>query len=301
MIAHEFHRRFARTLIIVVSPHPDDSVLGAGGFIHRLTDRTAWERQSDIPESDRPALYTIVMTSGSRGVDDEYLRRHAMSHVTGVSPALGEYLLRKATGGSEDPENEQRLVQVREEIRRRESLAEARILRVKESFFLNLRGVYHDHTVSDDDRKSVGDLIRTLVARHPDWPCLFLVPHRDDMHPVHNLCTSLVVEFVERGLAWRNAAIWQYESPWITFSPHQVEFVVAFDAIGMATKAKAMAVHRSQEYRTKYSDVARYSAQMRAETFPELLGGFGQSGYHWDYVEAFQELRPVTIFEASPE
>jgi hypothetical protein len=36
---------------------------------------------------------------------------------------------------------------------------------------------------------------------------------------------------------------------------------------------------------------------MRAETFPELLGGFGQSAHHWDYIEAFQELRPVTVLE----
>ena len=301
MIRQGFCRRFARTLVIVVSPHPDDSVLGAGGFIHRLTDRAAWERQAEISEPDWPVVYTIVMTSGSRGVDDEYLRRHAMNHVREVEPALGDYLLRKVAGRDDSPENERALGRVREEVRRRESLAEARLLGVRESVFLNLRGIYHDHTISDEDRHAVSQLIHSLLARHPDWPRLFLVPHRDDMHPVHSLCTSLVGDFVEKELRWQNTAVWQYESPWITFSPHQVEYVVAFDGIGMATKAEAMAVHRSQEYRTKYSDVARYAGQMRAETFPELLGGFGQPGYHWDYVEAFQELRRITVFEVEQE
>jgi len=297
MIVDDLHRAFARKLVIVVSPHPDDSVLGAGGLVHRLTDRDAWAVQTETPETDRPAVYTVVMTSGSRGVDDEYLRRHAMSRVREADPALAEYLARKQADPGEDPAKEAALAEIREEIRRKESIAEARILRVRESFFLNLKGVYLDHAVTDEDRAAVRKLLLSLIERHADWPRLFLVAHRDDKHPVHNLCTSLVVEFVEKELRWRNTTLWQYESPWFTFSPHQVEYVVPFDGIGMATKVEAMAVHRSQEYRTKYSEVAKYGAQMRAETFPELLGGFGQSDYHWDYVEAFQELRPVTIFE----
>jgi len=119
------------------------------------------------------------------------------------------------------------------------------------------------------------------------------------MHPVHGLSTSLVLHIIENDLEWQNTSVWQYESPWITFTPHQVEIIVPFDGIAMATKAEAMAVHRSQEYRTNYSDVARYRAQMRAETFPELLGGFGSSSRLWDYVEAFQELRPVSILEVA--
>jgi len=295
MVTQSFYQKFARTLVIVVSPHPDDSVLGAGGLIYRLTDRTSWERQSDVPEEEWPAVYTIVMTSGSRGVDDEYLRRFTMKRIREDDPALGEYLLRKSEGRADDPQREQALTKLRTEIRRQESLAEARILRVRESFFLDLQGIYYRHTIEPQDRKVFRDLVFSLVDRHPGWSCLFLVAHRDDMHPVHKLSTSLVVEIVENEYSWKGMCIWQYESPWFTFSPHQVEIVIPFGGIGMATKAEAMAVHRSQEYRTKYSDVARYSAQMRAETYPELLGGFGQSEYHWDYVEAFQELRPVTI------
>lgn len=301
MISKPFFERFARTLVIVISPHPDDSVLGAGGLIHRLTDPVAWETHSDVPAEDRPVVYTIVMTSGSRGVDDEYLRRYQMSAIQKKDEELAAYLMRRINGAEVEDELEARMNVLREELRRQESIAEARVLRVKESFYLNLPGIYHNHSISSSDRKVFSGTVNTLRKKHEGFQCLVLVPHRDDMHPVHKLSTQAAIDYVDRELKWQDTRIWQYESPWITFSPHQVEIVVTFDGIGMATKAEAMSVHRSQEYRTRYSDVARYRAQMKAETFPELLGGFGQSSLRWQYVEAFQELRPVTIYEESAE
>jgi LmbE family N-acetylglucosaminyl deacetylase len=297
MISSSLYERFARTLVIVVSPHPDDSVLGAGGLIYRLTDTADWAQHTDLEENALPAVYTFVMTSGSRGLDDEFLRRFAMTAIRETDPLLADYIIRKGSSGEVQPELEKRLALIRADIRRQESQAEARILRVKESYFLDLKGVYYDHTISDADRAAVRNQLATLRDRHPGFSVLFLVAHRDDVHPVHKLSTELIVGIVENDLHWRDTAVWQYESPWITFTPHQIECVVPFGSIGMATKAEAMSVHRSQEYRTRYSDVARYSAQMRAETFPELLGGFGQSAHHWDYIEAFQELRPVTVLE----
>jgi LmbE family N-acetylglucosaminyl deacetylase len=301
MVPRQFYDRFARTVVFVVSPHPDDSVLGAGGFIHRLTDPVAWSAIDGVSEADRPVVYTIVMTAGHRGVDDEFLRRHEMSAVRKANPALEEYLLQKTVDSIEDPKIEQELAVVRTDIRRGESRAESKILRVNESFFLDLNGIYRDHTISDEDREQVRELIDSVLARHEGWRRIVLVPHRDDMHPVHKLSTQLTLDYLDDGKLWSNTRVWQYESPWITFSPHQIEIVVPFDGIGMATKAEAMAVHRSQEYRTRYSDVARYRAQMKAETYPELLSGFGQSTHQWQYVEAFQELRPVMIYELPNE
>lgn len=297
MVTRQFYQKFARTVVFVISPHPDDSVLGAGGFIHRLTDPVAWATQSSIPEADRPVVYTVVMTSGSRGVDDEYLRRYQMNRLREKDSDLADYLLTKMATAETDPKREKQIAKFREDLRRQESIAEGRILRVRESHFLNLGGIYYNHTISGEDRNTFRALMDELIARHEGWQRLVLVAHRDDMHPVHKLSTQAALDYVDAELKWENTRVWQYESPWITFSPHQVEIVIPFDGIGMATKAEAMSVHRSQEYRTRYSDVARYRAQMKAETFPELLGGFGQSAYQWQYVEAFQELRPTMIYE----
>jgi len=301
MITQGFYETFARTVVLVVSPHPDDSVLGAGGLIQRLTDRVAWTRDSGLPEDEWPIVYTIVMTSGSRGVDDQYLRLYLMGKGREKNEGLADYVARRAAGAPPEPERDHALAHLCEEIRHQESQAEARILQVRERFFLSLRGIYEQHTITPEDRTVARDLICSLSDRHPDMRRLVLVPHRDDVHPVHKLSTTLVADIIEKDLVWRNTTVWQYESPWVNFSPHQIEIVVPFDGIAMATKAEAMAVHRSQEYRTKYSDIARYRAQMMAETFPELLGGFGQSGHRWDYVEAFQELRPVVVLGASKD
>jgi LmbE family N-acetylglucosaminyl deacetylase len=296
MILKDFPGYFRDTIVIAISPHPDDSVLGAGGLIHRLTDTIAWTN-AGIDAGSFPVVYTICMTAGTRGVDDEYLLRFALGRMKEKEPDLATYLLAKSGGGPIDKELERRLTVIREEIRHQESSAEGRLLRVKETRFLNLRDLYHNHTISANDRTIMNETITSLYAEHPERRRIILLPHRDDMHPVHGLSTSVVIDIVENEVGWENTLLWQYESPWITFTPHQVEVVIPFDGIAMATKAEAMAVHRSQEYRTNYSDVARYGAQMRAETYPELLGGFGTSGHSWDYVEAFQELRPVNVFE----
>jgi len=301
LIYNDFYELFRRTLVVVVSPHPDDSVLGAGGLICRLTDRDSWARKFGDSGSDQPAVYTLVMTSGSRGIDDEYLRTAELERIRSRDQALADYVLNKPREGKSDAEFEKKLAEIRTEIRRAESQAEARELGVRGSAFLALRGIYYDHTISAEDRNAARAHVLSLRDRHPTYSLLFLVAYRDDMHPVHKLSTQLIVDIAEQDLHWASTAIWQYESPWITFSPHQVEYVVPFDKNAMETKVRAMSMHRSQEYRTRYSDVARYSAQMRAETFPELLGGFGQgqSRYEWDYIEAFQELRPVRVLHMS--
>ena len=295
MLQKDFYEKFVRTLVIVISPHPDDSVLGAGGLIHRLTDHVAWERCCKAPREDWPVVYTIVMTPGARGVDDEYLRRYAMKRLNAQNPALVEYLMLKMSGGETKPDLERELSAVREDIRRQESTAEARILRVKESIFAGLEGIYHDHTITSEDRAKFSEIVTRLLADYDGWHRLILVPHRDDAHPVHKMSTELACDLAEQELLWKDTSIWQYESPWITFTPSQIDTVITLDGIGMATKAEAMAVHRSQEYRTKYSDVARYRAQMKAETLPELLGGFGSADSTWDYVETFQVLHPVAV------
>ncbi len=295
MLHKDFFEKFARTVVVVISPHPDDSVLGAGGLIHRLTDKVEWARHSDATEEDWPVVYTFVMTPGGRGVDDEYLRRYVLNRIKERDVGLAEYLMRKMSGADTDPEREAQLKAIREDIRQHESASEARILRVRQSFFLDLHGIYHEHMITAEDDRRFRETICPLLASHEGCHKLFLVPHRDDMHPVHKLSTEIVVNFIEQDLNWESTVVWQYESPWITLPPNQIDTVVLFDSIGMATKAEAMAVHRSQEYRTKYSDVARYRAQMKAETLPELLGGFGSTDMGWDYVEAFERLHPVAI------
>ena len=295
MLQKDFYEKFIKTLVIVISPHPDDSVLGAGGLIHRLTDKVAWERNSKAPEEEWPVVHTIVMTPGGRGVDDEYLRRYALKRLQAQNPDLVDYLMRKMATGEAEPDLEKELVSIRDEIRRQESKSEGRILRVKESIFAELNGIYHNHTITEEDRTKFSQIMHRLVKQQSDWHKLILVPHRDDAHPVHKMSTEMACDFAERELAWKNTSIWQYESPWITLSPSQIDTIIALDGIGMATKAEAMAVHRSQEYRTKYSDVARYRAQMKAETLPELLGGFGSADSTWDYVEAFQMLHPIAV------
>ena len=69
---------FPYSRVAVASPHPDDSVLGCGALMHKL--------RKARPELE---IHCLVMTSGFRGVEDEFLRRHPRALKDGMRSWLG--------------------------------------------------------------------------------------------------------------------------------------------------------------------------------------------------------------------
>jgi hypothetical protein len=104
-----------------------------------------------------------------------------------------------------------------------------------------------------------------------------------------------MMKIIREDRNFKNADVWLYESPWIDLDNTEVNVLLPLDKHAMFAKCQAMAMHRSQESRTRYTDVARGKSRYRAEVLPELLFGHGTSGESWDYVEAFQWKQPERL------
>jgi len=78
--------------------------------------------------------------------------------------------------------------------------------------------------------------------------------------------------------------IWYYQSPWYTLPADDIHVVVELDAGAMGHKQAGAAQHRSQIARTPYHEIVRHQARLLAETLPELLLSFG-AGQRWPFGE----------------
>jgi LmbE family N-acetylglucosaminyl deacetylase len=121
----------------------------------------------------------------------------------------------------------------------------------------------------------------------------FLVPPFEDQHPTHRSARELVLEVLRK--AEYDAEVWAYESPWGFLTPTHINVILPLDKHAMFAKCQAIAMHQSQEARTRYSEVARTQARRNAEVVPEEALAFGEGPFGWDYVEVFHKLTWTTV------
>ena len=264
----EFFEYFSRRDLVVISPHSDDSVIGCGGLIYYLRNRDLWEN-----EADRPNIHVFVMTGSPRGVP---LREfEAYCEAIGIDPP----------DAKEDPDGH---AELRRQIRHNEARSEAFVLDTV-AHWLDLRF---------DDPKS-GRLMGRRFQRLRDEAesrhrrLTFLVPPFEDQHPTHRSARELVLEVLRK--AEYHADVWAYESPWGFLTPTHINVILPLDKHAMFAKCQAIAMHQTQEARTRYSEVARTQARRNAEVVPEEALAFGEGPFGWDYVEVFHKLTWTTV------
>jgi LmbE family N-acetylglucosaminyl deacetylase len=264
----EFFDYFAGRDLVVISPHSDDSVIGCGGLFYYLRNRDLWEN-----EADRPNVHVFVMTASPRGVP---LREfEAYCRAIGIDPP----------DAAEDPD---RHAELRRQIRHNEARSEAFVLDTV-AHWLDLRF---------DDPKSGRLLARRFgrlreEAESRGRRLTFLVPPFEDQHPTHRSARELVLEVLRK--AEHLADVWAYESTWGFLTPTHINVILPLDKHAMFAKCQAIAMHQSQEARTRYSEVARTQARRNAEVVPEEALAFGEGPFGWDYVEVFHELTWRTV------
>lgn len=275
----DFFRRFRDRDVIVISPHSDDSVIGCGGLVYYLRNRELWARNRQ--EEHRPNVHLLVMTSSSRGVSDR---------------EFGKYCDAVGIGPQRPPRHSSLHAQLRSQIRRNEALGEA--------FLLDAETHWMDLAVDEPENVSAlaGKLKEVRKADKEGRRFTVLIPPFADEHPTHRWVRELVLRVLSLEEEYRTSDlcdVWVYESPWASLSPGNIDIILPLDKHAIFAKCQAIAMHQSQEVRTRYSEVARSQARRQAEVLPEEVFAFGGEAHGWDFVEVFQDLTwQKTIYEA---
>ena len=302
---------FPYASVLVISPHPDDSVLGCGGLVFKLT--------SHRETRSRVKITVFSMTPGYHGVDSDFFRecetigRENLLRWPGVPQAELEDdarligALRECLGddfdlyGNSGESDQQKLENIiRTAIRFGESSREVETLGLSDPSalrFLALPRLYSGCICP-------GELVRLRnelnQAADQGEGNLLLVPHPDDPQPAHQAVTEAALRALDPALKWH---IWYYQSPWYRMSPYAIDAIVPLNDEELYRKRAAAETHRSQTIRTPYGKYVMSGASLNADILPELLLGFG--GKHLNvfgkYCEVFQmRLRPFYTCDQTP-
>jgi LmbE family N-acetylglucosaminyl deacetylase len=268
------------TRLLVVAPHPDDEVIGAGGAMRRAVE-------SGIP------VHVVFVTSGD-GYPDTLLTSLRLRHPTGRAYVeMGE-------------------IRQREALRALESLG----VSPDEVSFLGfpdggLAGLWTDHwtlpysspftrherppyrEALDQSAEYDGTALVSLLERvmRDFAPTLILIPHPSDAHPDHATAGNFAIEAVdnlqEEGSLRRDTEVLTYlvhHGMWPDSSPGRMELVPPRREWVADTDWLTFPLSE-EERREKEAALRAYETQM--EVMPRFLLLFARRN------ELFGELRPT--------
>lgn len=257
-------QHFPYDVVAVVSPHPDDSCIAVGGLLARLAQ-----------EKPECAVHVLVMTSGYRGVSDQYVSTLLQQSPPGpFSPEearQGLSLVEAKKTSPLSPQQAQALEEFKTRIRRAEVEEEARVLSFT-PHFLNLE-LYDQHSLADRDRASVGAALKKIHSSGSKR--LLIHPGAHDAHDTHKLCSQLAVEVMNNRFPGQFER-WAYESPWTQIHV-RADIVVPVPEPAFQKKLEATRAHRSQGERNSYDTLVESLAIRNAAVMSELLGSFNIS------------------------
>ncbi|NLF68897.1 MAG: hypothetical protein GX575_07560 [Candidatus Anammoximicrobium sp.] len=293
---------FPYACVLVISPHPDDSVLGCGGLVFKLT--------SHRETRSRVKITVFTMTPGYHGVDSDFFREGAavgrenllrwpgVPHTELEDDCRLMAALRDCLGDdfdvySKPGESDQKKLEniIRTAIRFGECCREVETLGLPPASalrFLALPRLYSKCICP-------GELVRLrheLSQAADEGECnLLLVPHPDDPQPAHQAVTEATLRALDPALKWH---IWYYPSPWYRMPPCAIDAIVPLNDEELYRKRAAAETHRSQTIRTPYGKYVMSGASLNADILPELLLGFGGrcTNAFGKYCEVFQMRLP---------
>jgi glucosamine-6-phosphate deaminase len=283
--------------ILVLSPHPDDDVIGMGGTLCRLVEH-GHEVHIAYQVSGASAVSDEVLMGALRFADDAGLVNQATSERLRALCAAHD-----ADGSlSETPE----IIRWKGLVRRKEALAAARVCGVAPGrlHFLDLP-FYH---AAPGSRKQLGEedgvIMRDLLGKvRPHL--IYAAGDLDDPHGTHRLCLHALRDALARlsGNAWvRESELWLYRGAWSEWSADEIDLAVPLSPQEVLRRRKAIFCHETQKDLALFLGNDRREFWQRSEDrsrrLAETYNALGLAEY--EAIEAFKRYAPEEFIRDLP-
>ncbi len=283
--------------VLVVSPHPDDDVIGMGGTLCRLVEHGH-------------EVHIAYQVSGSNAVSDEALARDLRfagdAGLTSKETAerLRSLFAAYESAGSlpETPET----AHWKGLVRRQEVLAAARVCGVPSGrlHFLDLP-FYH---ASPGRRRQLEDrdvaIMRELLGSvRPHL--IYAAGDLDDPHGTHRLCLHALRDALARssGEPWvRESELWLYRGAWAEWSADEIDLAVPLSPQEVLRRRRAIFCHETQKDMALFLGDDRREFWQRSEDrsrrLAETYNSLGLAEY--EAIEAFKRYAPEEFLRDLP-
>jgi glucosamine-6-phosphate deaminase len=283
--------------VLVLSPHPDDDVIGMGGTLCRLIEHGH-------------EVHVAYQVSGANAVSDEALAR-ALRFVedSGLAAPRDAERVRALCAahdaGDPLPENAE-ITHWKGLVRRQEALAAARVCGVTSGrlHFLNLP-FYHTPPGS---RRQLGDgdrsvMIKLLGSIRPHL--IFAAGDLDDPHGTHRLCLNALRDALAALSAepWvRESELWLYRGAWSEWSADEIDLAVPLSPQEVLRRRRAIFCHETQKDMALFLGDDRREFWQRSEDrsrrLAETYNALGLAEY--EAIEAFKRYAPEEFLRDLP-
>ncbi len=283
--------------VLVVSPHPDDDVIGMGGTLCRLVEHGH-------------EVHIAYQVSGAHAVSDEALMRAlrfagdaGLTSAAGAERLRALYAVHESSGSLPGtPE----ILHWKGLVRRQEVLAAARVCGVPSArlHFLDLP-FYH---TSPGRRRMLGEedgaLMRDLLGSvRPHL--VFAAGDLDDPHGTHRLCLHALRDALARSSAepWvRETELWLYRGAWSEWSADEIDLAVPLSPQEVLRRRRAIFCHETQKDMALFLGDDRREFWQRSEDrsrrLADTYNALGLAEY--EAIEAFKRFTPDEFLRDLP-
>jgi glucosamine-6-phosphate deaminase len=283
--------------VLVLSPHPDDDVIGMGGTLCRLVEHGH-------------EVHVAYQVSGANAVSDEALARALRfvgdSGLAGPADAGRVSALCAAhDAGSPLPETPE-ITHWKGLVRRQEALAAARVCGVASDrlHFLDLP-FYHTPPGS---RRQLTDADRLVMKKHLGSirpHLIFAAGDLDDPHGTHRLCLNALRDALAAlsGEPWvRESELWLYRGAWSEWSADEIDLAVPLSPQEVLRRRRAIFCHETQKDMALFLGDDRREFWQRSEDrsrrLAETYNALGLAEY--EAIEAFKRYAPEEFLRDLP-
>jgi glucosamine-6-phosphate deaminase len=283
--------------VLVLSPHPEDDVIGMGGTLCRLVEHGH-------------EVHVAYQVSGANSVSDEALAR-ALRFV-GDSGLAGPGTRERLQALCAEHESRGSLPETAEIanwkglVRRQEALAAARVCGVPSErlHFLDLP-FYH---ASPGSRRQLGDgdraVMRGLLGRMRPH-LIFAAGDLDDPHGTHRLCLNALRDALGSLTSepWvGESELWLYRGAWSEWSADEIDLAVPLSPQEVLRRRRAIFCHETQKDMALFLGDDRREFWQRSEDrsrrLAETYNALGLAEY--EAIEAFKRYAPEEFLRDLP-